>query len=977
MGELDQTFAPVRLFLYVTRMPALTGHPSLSASPPMTQPAHSAIQPVQDPDFPRTEHADAPAGGRRRAASSAAGDPATARIRRDGKFFRIGEGNDAKKFHIKGFAYGPFAPGEDGVELPSPEHAAIDLQQIAESGATVVRVYHAPPMWFLDLCLSLGLRVMVDVAWPSNLSYAKGEGSLRVRAAARRAVRKAAQSCGSHPAIFAISVANEIPSEVVRFNGADVTNDLLDDLIAVGRRWAPDCLFTFGNYPSTEYLRPRTIDFLTFNVYLHEERAFRNYLARLQSLAGELPLILGEYGIDTLHEATPDEQATRLEGHLRAVFDEGLAGAIVFGFTDEWVVNGWRIDDWAFGVVEATRDMQGRRVAKPAFEAVGRVFADAPHTALLDGRCAWDVLPKASVIVCSYNGASTVETCLRSLDRLNYPDYEVIFVDDGSKDNTQDIVRRFKRVRNIRQTNHGLSFARNVGLYAARGEIVVYTDSDCEADEDWLYHLVLAMKRSGHAGMGGPNLIPDEGDSDTGAVAEAVGMSPGGPTHVMIDDRTAEHVPGCNMAFRRDVAMEVGGFDASYRKAGDDVDFIWRLQDLGYTIGFAPAAQVWHYRRNTIEAYLKQQRGYGEAEAMLQFKHVDRFNTLGASLWHGRIYGPDGPGSVGLRIGGDIIYHGTQGTGLFQTIYKRPASLTAAIMMSLEWHLVAGFMAVVGIAWPTLLFVAIGMELLTAGLAVMAALQQPEPKRRRKWSRLLVAYLHWRQPIARGWARYSYRLRGKISGDSKFRRRGVLPTDPSDSNVLRYWWGNGWAPEGQSDRDRFSLLDRVELEARAAKMHVRRDSGWHEWDLELFGSRLAKCRVSSVTEKHGDGRLIRCRVSGQRTGVTKAAILSTIILATIATLRLFPGGLAMWGVPLIIYTGYWLASYRLRHRVMNLVDLAAERVQLMGVWPKSKETAESVQDEAPVAAGPAPAADSARDTVTRSDVITRSDVVPA
>jgi GT2 family glycosyltransferase len=896
-------------------------------------------------DAPLLAAAPAAEGGRGRR------DEATdaARIRCDGKFFRVG--TDRRKFHVKGFAYGPFAARDDGTHLPPAEEAHADLRQMAAAGATVVRVYHAPPKWFLDAALELDLRVMVDVAWPSNLAFGRGEGSRRVRAAARRAVRKAARACGNHPATFAISVANEVPAEVVRFVGAQETADLLDELMAVGRRVAPTCLFTYANYPSTEYLRPRTPDFLTFNVYLHEEQAFRNYLARLQSLAGELPLVLGEYGIDTLHEATPDEQATRLEGHLRAAFDEGLAGAIVFGFTDDWVVNGWRIEDWAFGVVETRRDeATGERVAKPALAAVASVFADAPHTAMFDGRPAWDALPKASVIVCSYNGAGTVETCLRSLQNLNYPDYEVVFVDDGSKDNTQEIVRKFKRVRNIKQTNHGLSYARNVGMRAARGEVIVYTDSDCEADEDWLYHLVLAMKRSGHAGMGGPNLIPDEGDSDEGVVAEAVGMSPGGPTHVMIDDRTAEHVPGCNMAFRRDVALEAGGFDASYRKAGDDVDFIWRLQDRGYTIGFAPAAQVWHYRRNTIEAYLKQQRGYGEAEAMLQFKHPDRFNTLGASLWHGRIYGPDGPGSVALRFGTDIIYHGVQGTGLFQTIYRRRASLAAALLMSLEWHALAAFVALLGVAWPWMFVVAAGMELTSIGLAVASAMQQPPMKRHRRWARPLIAYLHWRQPIARGWARYRERLRGKTAGEGRFRRSGPLPYDPKDRRTLRYWW-DPWHESGLH-KDRFALLRRVHDEAKAAKMHVRADSGWHDWDLELFGSRWAKVRVGTLTEKHEGGKLVKARVRPELTGFAKALLLATMVLAAVLSVRLFPPALLTWLVPLGVWASCQVAGWRLRRRVMRLVDLSAEREGFYPVLPTPEPEPAAVVE---VQATPAPA----------------------
>ncbi len=84
-------------------------------------------------------------------------------------------------------------------------------------------------------------------------------------------------------------------------------------------------------------------------------------------------------------------------------------------------------------------------------------------------------------------------------------------------------------------------------MNAARGEVVVYTDSDCEADEDWLYYLALSLVRSGHAGMGGPNLIPDE----ESWVADCVGLSPGGPTHVMIDDRRPSTCRAATWRFTR------------------------------------------------------------------------------------------------------------------------------------------------------------------------------------------------------------------------------------------------------------------------------------------------------------------------------------------------------------------------------------------------------------------------------------------
>jgi O-antigen biosynthesis protein len=112
---------------------------------------------------------------------------------------------------------------------------------------------------------------------------------------------------------------------------------------------------------------------------------------------------------------------------LRAVFEEGLAGAFIFSFTDDWFTHGHQVEDWAFGLVNRERQ------PKPAFAAVQEVFRRAPHTAD-------DKLPKVSIVICSYNGASTVESCLLSMRKLHYPNYEVIFVDDGSTDDTQEIL---------------------------------------------------------------------------------------------------------------------------------------------------------------------------------------------------------------------------------------------------------------------------------------------------------------------------------------------------------------------------------------------------------------------------------------------------------------------------------------------------------------------------------------------------------
>lgn len=146
----------------------------------------------------------------------------------------------------------------------------------------------------------------------------------------------------------------------------------------------------------------------------------------------------------------------------------------------------------------------------------------------------------------------------------------------------------------------------------------------------------------------------------------AAPTSPGGPTHVLLDDRIAEHVPGCNMAFRREALLAIGGFNPIYLRAGDDVDVCWRLQARGGKIGFASSALVWHHHRASVKAYWRRQLGYGEGETWLMAHHPEKFLD-GRMLWRGRIYSP----LPFLRsLWGTRINAGVWGTAAFPSVYR-------------------------------------------------------------------------------------------------------------------------------------------------------------------------------------------------------------------------------------------------------------------------------------------------------------------
>src|SRR4030095_15773994 len=232
--------------------------------------------------------------------------------------------------------------------------------------------------------------------------------------------------------------------------------------------------------------------------------------------------------------------------------------------------------------------------------------------------------------------------------------------------------------------NRGLSNARNTGWQEAKGEIVAYIDDDAYPDPHWLTYIAATFMRTPHVGIGGPNL-PPPGD---GAVADCVANAPGGPIHVLLSDTEAEHIPGGNMAFRKTGLQAIGGFDPQFRTAGDDVDICWRLQQQGWTIGFSPAAMVWHHRRNSVRAYWKQQQGYGRAEALLEKKWPEKYNVFGHLSWTGRLYGK---GSTQLvRRLEERSYQDTWGSAFFQPVYEPAPKLWSSLPLMPEWYWVIG-----------------------------------------------------------------------------------------------------------------------------------------------------------------------------------------------------------------------------------------------------------------------------------------------
>jgi GT2 family glycosyltransferase len=783
-------------------------------------------------------------------------DSSVERVRACGKFFRAG----SEKWFARGVCYGPFPANRNGEPLPEPLRARADLAHISRLGASCLRTYFPPPLWLLDAAAENALRVLVDVPWEKHRCFFEDWTSQQE---ARTVVRETAQQIGAHPAVFAISVANELPNDIVRFYGASRIEGFLNELLDIVHQEAPDCLATYANFPTTEFLQPNQQDFCSFNVYLHDATTLGRYIDRLQHVAGSKPLVVAEYGLDSLRHGE-QEQAQRLTEYVRTSHRHGAAGSFIFSYTDDWFTGGHQIEDWAFGITR--RDRSEKRAAG----AVSRLWNAWPQAVTAAK------LPKISVVVCSYNGAATLEECLQSLMRLDYPDFEVILVDDGSQDNTPAIAQLFPQVHYIRQHNRGLSAARNTGLMTAQGEIIAYTDSDCIADEDWLTYLVDGMDRQLVDAIGGPNLTP----ANDNWIATCVAASPGNPSHVMFDDQFAEHVPGCNMAFRRETLRAIGGFDPQFRQAGDDVDVCWRLLAAGYRIGFAASAMVWHHRRCTVKAYYGQQKGYGRAEAMLAFKHPQRFVAAGRLRFDGVIYGG---GKAGLPLLPARVYHGRFGSALFQTIYQPRDFRLHAYATSLEWHAMSALLLILSTLIPAFAFASATMWTLTIGSVAATAREASLPTHAAWRSRLLVVWLHLMQPIVRGLHRNGYCLRNKRLPEAP----QMTAKPPSLRQISGAEYETYW--ETTNGRGREQLLEELVDQAQQGGWPGDFYGGWTSWDVELAADLWHHVNVRTATEELGwPKRFTRARWMTKPTRVARAAAICLCLWSCLAVLTNSP-----------------------------------------------------------------------------------------
>lgn len=249
--------------------------------------------------------------------------------------------------------------------------------------------------------------------------------------------------------------------------------------------------------------------------------------------------------------------------------------------------------------------------------------------------------PTYSVIIPAYNAETTIGECLEALSHQTLPRefYEVVVVDDGSTDNTAGIVQAFD-VRYMFQENKGPAGARNNGAFSAKGDIILFIDSDCVPFPHWLEEMVKPFDRHDVDGVKGAYKTKQRSLTARFAQAEFEDRYALLQTHTYID-----MVDTYSAAFKKSVFTEAGGFDENFPSANnEDTELSYRLASQGKRFVFNPDALVTHHHPDSLKQYLKIKfwRGYwrmaayekhpGKAMKDTYTPHIIKFQTLFMAL---------------------------------------------------------------------------------------------------------------------------------------------------------------------------------------------------------------------------------------------------------------------------------------------------------------------------------------------------------
>jgi glycosyltransferase involved in cell wall biosynthesis len=227
-------------------------------------------------------------------------------------------------------------------------------------------------------------------------------------------------------------------------------------------------------------------------------------------------------------------------------------------------------------------------------------------------------MPYISIIIPAYNAAHTITACvtaLRQQELIARQDYEIIVVDDGSDDKSGLLAEQAGATVIYHESRKGAAAARNSGLQIAQGEIVCFTDADCEPTPNWLCHMTQPFEDPAIAGCKGTYATRQRE-----VVARFVQYEYEDRYDLMRRHARIDFVDTYAAAYRKQIVLNNKGFDERIAYL-EDQELSFRLAALGYEMIFQPAAVVYHQHSNTLVRYCRKKFmiGYWKAQVVRRY----------------------------------------------------------------------------------------------------------------------------------------------------------------------------------------------------------------------------------------------------------------------------------------------------------------------------------------------------------------------
>ncbi len=285
---------------------------------------------------------------------------------------------------------------------------------------------------------------------------------------------------------------------------------------------------------------------------------------------------------------------------------------------------------------------------------------------------------KLSVLLCTYNRPELLAHALESIVKYSEEKPDQVVVVNGGDERADRVVESFMtacegvEVTLIKTANRNGASSRNVGLPHCRGDVIALTDDDARVFPDWIRLMKQAHREHPEAGAVGGPVIGTNTDSVIGRVADLITF-PDWPAPQYV--RT---IPTVNVSYKREVMAVVGPMDEALF-CGEDVDYNWRVQKLGYKVYFDPRIKVYHHHRATLKTFLNQHYRYGRGYYLVRRKWQEMY-----CVYPHRIRRFKDVLKAGNFVAG-LIYQPFQSSQRVSSVKSRLAVMPVMFLAGLAW----------------------------------------------------------------------------------------------------------------------------------------------------------------------------------------------------------------------------------------------------------------------------------------------------